>query len=1367
MLSRTARRLETTLLLSRQSLPRPARLSPRHYSAPSKPAHHPAAATATQPSPAYEYPAYFPHASSSSSTEPAPSGSTAHNSDLVNSFLQRQARFTILPAPLPKGDKGEDPIFTDTLTQDKLAVMDACLHNHYNVSRARTLFNGLRESNANILTTEVYNRILAGYFKMGEKEEVKRMMWVHEAWKVYREMCAGREPVRPDTSTYALVLASCHQFSLDGKMPVDSKGAMSYEEVLDNIRTDTTAPSLLEIVAHPALSSDAATIMQELSRISLANRDVNTVNTLARAASIASGAETHEFPEVKSVLKEHKDADGNVTSEVPFNIQNLRDHLAYVAYAKHVMSDDMVARQRHLELNAYEMAADRITLQTEKLASLGMDGRFRDKVLQEYMYTWHEKLSEKLRAEVKMIEKEEFQGKFRNHHTELTPYLSLVAADRLSMITILEVMRLTGTGGIAAGMKTTRAIVSIGKAVENEYKARMCRANNITMPDTSKPDENVFTEFGYSNLYERRLATAKQMGVAENWTAQWSQLTRAQVGGVLLECLMDVAKVVKTAPDRNTGKPLYDNQPAFYHGYEYVRGTKLGVIKVNSAVTERIAKDPLKGTIHPRYLPMLIPPKPWVGTNQGAYLFSRAHLMRFKDSVEQEKYIDLAVAKGNIELVMEGLNMLGRTPWNINKQVFDVVLEVWNTGKRVGKIPPAVYDHPEPTPPADETDLAAQSAHIQQMRAFQQALAGNHSDRCSVNYKIEIARAFANETIYFPHNLDFRGRAYPIPVHLNHIGDDLCRGLLRFAKAKPLGVRGFRWLKIHLANLYGFDKADFDERVEWVHERVDKIKDSAHNPMTGERWWMGADDPWQCLAVCFELTAALESGDPLNFESSLPVHQDGTCNGLQHYAAMGGDSVGAAQVNLAPVDRPSDVYTFVGQKVEKIIERDAALGNEIAQALVGKITRKLVKQTVMTTVYGVTFVGAREQLQKQLKDRGDLSEAVCWDASAYLAKNVLMSIGEAFKGAKEIQNYLNLCARVISKSISPDRFRAKKEEVEARRTQMQKARKGKAAGRGKKEAAAAGRGSRRGRCGGGGVRVTASAFKKEQMTSVIWTTALGLPIVQPYRKTIRKQVMTNLQSVFISDPNVASEVNTVKQATAFPPNFVHSLDATHMMLSAIEASNKGLTFAAVHDSYWTHACDIDLLSTIIRDTFINLHSSDMLKRLHDEFLERYRGYLIPVLHLQENTTLNKRLVEAGVKVKMTPEQAKAYSLLGNLIEVVDKVPEAGPQRNMLGEDVVFVEGTVDGNAPRMPSDEEIAKEALKALAKRELVKEEGEGVEGSVEAVEEDVEERRARMEAERNLMNKFVDLTAVLPPLPEKGSFDVRDIRKSLYFFS
>ena len=48
------------------------------------------------------------------------------------------------------------------------------------------------------------------------------------------------------------------------------------------------------------------------------------------------------------------------------------------------------------------------------------------------------------------------------------------------------------------------------------------------------------------------------------------------------------------------------------------------------------------------------------------------------------------------------------------------------------------------------------------------------------------------------------------------------------------------------------------------------------------------------------------------------------------------------------------------------------------------------------------------------------------------------------------------------------------------------------------------------------------------------------------------------------------------------------------------SQTQGLTFASVHDSYWTHASSIDHMSALIRDTFIALHSSNVLANLHKE-----------------------------------------------------------------------------------------------------------------------------------------------------------------------
>lgn len=53
-----------------------------------------------------------------------------------------------------------------------------------------------------------------------------------------------------------------------------------------------------------------------------------------------------------------------------------------------------------------------------------------------------------------------------------------------------------------------------------------------------------------------------------------------------------------------------------------------------------------------------------------------------------------------------------------------------------------------------------------------------------------------------------------------------------------------------------------------------------------------------------QLAAAIRSGNSEEYVSHLPLHQDGSCNGLQHYAALGRDKIGAISVNLASSEIP-------------------------------------------------------------------------------------------------------------------------------------------------------------------------------------------------------------------------------------------------------------------------------------------------------------------------------------------------------------------------------------------------------------------------------------------------------------------------------
>lgn len=112
-----------------------------------------------------------------------------------------------------------------------------------------------------------------------------------------------------------------------------------------------------------------------------------------------------------------------------------------------------------------------------------------------------------------------------------------------------------------------------------------------------------------------------------------------------------------------------------------------------------------------------------------------------------------------------------------------------------------------------------------------------------------------------------------------------------------------------------------------------------------------------------------------------------------------------------------------------------------------------------------------------------------------------------------------------------------------------------------------------------------------------WTTPLGMPVVQPYRKERTYQIRTLLQKVTLSSSSDELPVDSARQKTAFPPNYVHSLDASHMLLTAVACADAGIEYAAVHDSYWTHAGTVEPMGAILRDTFVQLHSDDLLRNL--------------------------------------------------------------------------------------------------------------------------------------------------------------------------
>merc|ERR1711982_126610 len=100
--------------------------------------------------------------------------------------------------------------------------------------------------------------------------------------------------------------------------------------------------------------------------------------------------------------------------------------------------------------------------------------------------------------------------------------------------------------------------------------------------------------------------------------------------------------------------------------------------------------------------------------------------------------------------------------------------------------------------------------------------------------------------------------------------------------------------------------------------------------------------------------------------------------------------------------------------------------NRGAKLVNGLIDRGVVKRTVMTSVYGVTPIGARKQIQEKieekLEDKGidiDEIESEIHVASGYLASVTMEAIGQLFTGARETMNWLTTCARLITTQEHP------------------------------------------------------------------------------------------------------------------------------------------------------------------------------------------------------------------------------------------------------------------------------------------------------------------------------------------------------------
>ena len=199
------KKAESTLLsYSRQRLPSPARL----YSSPTKRASAQAFDAVSSSIPD-SYPAFLP--SNQKLADPTENVPDNANASDMQTFLRSRTPYTILPPPLPldKNSELNDLLYTDSPTQDLISVMDACLHNCYDVPRAKEIFDNLRARGAEqILHPRLYTAFAEAYLEMAFKEPQKRSFWVEDAWILLDSLFCGIEKVSVTSGAYALALVA-------------------------------------------------------------------------------------------------------------------------------------------------------------------------------------------------------------------------------------------------------------------------------------------------------------------------------------------------------------------------------------------------------------------------------------------------------------------------------------------------------------------------------------------------------------------------------------------------------------------------------------------------------------------------------------------------------------------------------------------------------------------------------------------------------------------------------------------------------------------------------------------------------------------------------------------------------------------------------------------------------------------------------------------------------------------------------------------------------------------------------------------------------------------------------------------------------
>lgn len=638
----------------------------------------------------------------------------------------------------------------------------------------------------------------------------------------------------------------------------------------------------------------------------------------------------------------------------------------------------------------------------------------------------------------------------------------------------------------------------------------------------------------------------------------WTQEQKVGVGRLLLEITLQVTGLFEIVVGERIGK---DKRP--------------DTLTSSDKLAEQIKTHNNEvRLLSPVYLPMVVKPRPWRKETiyNGCYLTNEQAPVPFvKRNLPKQMAL---LNQQNPELVFQAVNSAQSTAWRIRKPVLallkTIIKEEIELGLPISSMPPLkAFSIDQDAPFYIQKELKQKTQEFKNLRNL-------------VEVNLTTAEEFSEfERFYVPHQVDTRGRVYPITA-INPQGADYIKGLMEFSDGKKIGREGIYWLKVHTANLFGVDKVSFEERVQWVEQNMSALLASACQPLEF-KFWTTADKPIQAFAACLELQGVSEQGE--YYCSRMPIALDGSCSGLQHLGAAFNCEVTAKAVNLVDGETPNDIYQDVADKVQYQLEADANTNLVASQWLSfceHRVSRNITKRPVMTFPYGSKAPGFTQQLLKDtLKPAMQKNpDSFPWQVRRFIEeqdgnrvevdkfdmdKKEAEEKGLQLVTVDEVMVAAQYMARLIEQAVAETVYKAA-----AAMGWMQK-------------------------------MASAIALKGEP---IYWTSPLGFPVVQDYRKVQSRQIDTvylgrRLRSRFNKETD---KIDGRKMVNAIAPNVVHSLDSSHLMLTVLKGAQEGITeFALIHDSFGTYAADTQRFFSIIREAFVEQYQQDVFKQLELEF----------------------------------------------------------------------------------------------------------------------------------------------------------------------